>query len=99
MNKAVDAIGLATVADSLAAIEQRVEQEGRLTWAELMRWLDSDWAGAEGEQARLMMHSIPRYGSGGSRGGRLGAARGTGLCRDRQGHQDRPGPQHDPRAV
>jgi len=66
VNKAVDAIGLATVADSFAAIQQRVEQERRLTWAELLRWLDCDWAGAEGERARLMMRSIPRFGSGGS---------------------------------
>ena len=58
---------LATVADSFAAIEQRVESEGRLTWPRLAELIRTDWAGAEGEQARLMMRSIPRYGSGGSR--------------------------------
>ncbi len=67
VHRAVDAIGLATVADSFAAIEQRVEQEGRLSWGDLYRYLDSDWAGPEGEQARLMMRSIQRYGYGGSR--------------------------------
>lgn len=66
-NFGLDAAGLATVADSFAAIEQRVEAEGRLTWGDLKALLDSDWAGPEGERARLMMHSIPRYGSGGSR--------------------------------
>ena len=66
VNKAVDAVGLATVADSFAALEQRVERERRLTWAELLHWLDGDWAGPEGERARLMMRHIPRYGSGGS---------------------------------
>ncbi len=65
-NFGLDAAGLATVADSLAAIEQRVEGEGRLSWGKLKALLDSDWAGAEAERARLMMHSIPRYGSGGS---------------------------------
>ncbi len=66
-NIGVDAAGLAVVADSFAAIAQRVEQEGRLTWAELLHHLDNDWAGPEGERARLMMRRIPRYGSGGSR--------------------------------
>jgi formate C-acetyltransferase len=66
-NFGLDAAGLATVADSFAAIEQRIEEEGRLTWAALKALLDADWAGAEGERARKMMQSIPRYGSGGSR--------------------------------
>ena len=63
----LDGAALATVADSFAAIEQRVEREKRLAWAELMAHLDANWAGAEGERARLMMRSVPRYGSGGSR--------------------------------
>ncbi len=62
-----DAAALATTADSFAAIEQRVEGEGRLSWEGLQAHLDADWAGAEGERARLMMKSIARYGSGGSR--------------------------------
>ncbi|HHY97410.1 MAG TPA: formate acetyltransferase, partial [Firmicutes bacterium] len=48
-------------------IEQRVEKERLLTWQELMHYLDTDWAGPDGEQLRLMMKNIPRYGSGGSR--------------------------------
>jgi pyruvate-formate lyase len=67
VNLCVDAAALATVADSFAALEQRVEQEGRLTWAEIAHHLENNWAGPEGERARLMMKSIPRYGSGGSR--------------------------------
>jgi pyruvate-formate lyase len=66
-NLCVDAAGLATVADSFAAIEQRVFCENRLTWEALMNHLDANWAGAEGERARQMMKSIPHYGSGGSR--------------------------------
>ncbi|MBN1286338.1 MAG: formate acetyltransferase [Anaerolineae bacterium] len=65
-NLGIDAAALATVADSFAALAQRVEQEARLTWQELMHHLDTDWAGPDGERARLMMRSIPRYGSGGS---------------------------------
>jgi formate C-acetyltransferase len=65
-NLCVDAAGLATVADSFAAIRQRVEWEGKITWDELLRHLDGDWGGLEGERVRLMMRSIPRYGSGNS---------------------------------
>lgn len=65
-NLCVDGAALATVADSFAALEQRIEQEQRLTWDELLHYLDTDWAGPEGERTRLMMKSIPRYGSGGS---------------------------------
>ncbi len=66
-NLCVDGAGLATVADSFAALEQRIGREGRLSWQELIRLIDGDWPGAGGEKARLMMKNIPRYGSGGSR--------------------------------
>ncbi len=66
-NMCVDAAALATVADSFAALEQRVDQEELLSWGALLGHLDSDWAGPDGERARLMMKSISRYGSGGSR--------------------------------
>ena len=62
----VDGAALATVADSFAALEQRVEQEGLLTWHQVREYIDSNWAGPDGERARLMMKSIPRYGSGGT---------------------------------
>ena len=65
-NLCVDGAGLAMVADSFAAIEQRIERESRMTWTDLMRHLDSDWKDADGERARLMMKTVPRYGSGGS---------------------------------
>jgi pyruvate-formate lyase len=63
----VDGASLATVADSFAALEQRVEEERRLTWQEMIRYLESNWAGTEGERVRLMMRNIRRFGSGGSR--------------------------------
>ena len=65
-NICCDGVGLATVADSFAAIEQRVVEEGRLTWQELAQHLDNDFAGAENE--RLMLNTIGRFGAGGSRG-------------------------------
>jgi len=60
-----DGVGLATVADSFAAVEQRVVREKVLTWSALKQVLDSDFANAE--PTRLMLRNIARYGSGGSR--------------------------------
>lgn len=62
----VDAAALGTVADSFAALDKRVRIEGRYTWRQVLGFLDSDWAGPEGEKARLVMKNSPRYGSGGS---------------------------------
>ena len=67
VNLCVDGAGLATVADSFAALEQRVERERLCDWAAIAAHLEADWAGADGERARLAMKAIPRYGSGGSR--------------------------------
>lgn len=64
-NLTVDGLGLATVADSLAAIEQRLVQEKRFTWQELAGLLENSWEGAE--DVRLMMKGISRFGTGGSR--------------------------------
>ena len=66
-NLCVDGAGLATVADSFAAVDQRVEREKKLSWVDLDRLLTTDWSGTEGERQRLMMRGVPRYGSGGSR--------------------------------
>jgi len=66
-NFGVDGAALATVADSFAAIEQRIVDEGRMSWDNLKGFLDTDWAGQDGERARLTMRSIRRYGSGGSK--------------------------------
>jgi pyruvate-formate lyase len=65
-NFGVDCAAFATVADSFAAIEQRVVNERRITWEELFSNLDNNWSGTDGEKVRLMMKNIPRYGSGDS---------------------------------
>ena len=62
----VDGCALAVVADSMAAIEQRVEQEKRLTWAQLCDALRSDFEGVQGERIRLMLSSAARYCQGGT---------------------------------
>jgi len=63
-NLCVDGAGLATVADSFAALQRRIEREGRIGWDELARHLRGNYAGADGERVRLMLKTIDRYGSG-----------------------------------
>ena len=64
VNFACDATALATTANSLAAIEQRVVKEKRLTWEQLVTVLKNDFEGAE--DIRLMLKSVPQYGAGGT---------------------------------
>lgn len=57
----VDGAGLAIVADSFAALEQRVEKEGRLSWQQVYQAIQSDFAGTDGERIRLMLAASERY--------------------------------------
>ncbi len=69
-NMCVDGAGLANVADSLAAIECRIQQQHRITWQQLAEHLCNDYRGVEGERVRLMMRTAPHYGEGDSPGDR-----------------------------
>lgn len=60
MNLNIDGIALATVADSFAAIEQRIIKEKRISWARLFELLKTNYEGCESE--RLMMKNIKRFG-------------------------------------
>ena len=60
INLNADGIALATVADSFAAIEQRVVKEARLSWEKLAEVLDNNYE--DEENIRLMMKNIPRFG-------------------------------------
>lgn len=60
MNFCIDGIATPTVADSFAAIEQRIVNEKRLSWDELYEQLDSDF---ENESIRLMLKNIKRLGN------------------------------------
>jgi formate C-acetyltransferase len=61
LNFNIDGVALATVADSFAAIEQRITKEKRITWDELYDALDNNYGG--NENIRLMMKNIKRLGS------------------------------------
>jgi len=69
-NIGVDGCGLATVADSFAALEQRIEREGVLTWQECEKVLKSNFEGIEGEKIRHMLLKSEKFGQGNSLGDR-----------------------------
>jgi formate C-acetyltransferase len=62
----LDGVGLGTVADSLAALEQRVVIEKKAAWEEIHAAITADFAGCE--RLRLMLASAPRYCQGNSLG-------------------------------
>jgi len=67
-NMALDCAGLATVADSFAALEQRVEKEKILSWQEVEKHLSDDFSGRGGERVRRMLAASEKYGQGNSLG-------------------------------
>ena len=65
-NIAIDGAGLAVVADSFGAIEERVVKEKALSFAEVKAAVASNFAGEEGERVRKVLDSAGRYGAGGT---------------------------------
>ncbi|MFV0502408.1 MAG: pyruvate formate lyase family protein [Lachnospirales bacterium] len=61
INFNIDGIALATVADSFAAIEERVVNEGLITWEELFHCINTNYEGKE--DIRLMLKNIKRFGN------------------------------------
>ena len=59
----IDGAGLAVAADSLGALQARVEQEKLLSWEEVFEALDNDFAD---ERTRLILNTAPRYCQGGT---------------------------------
>ena len=93
-NMCVDGSGLAVVADSFAACEQRIDREKRMTYAELNRYLDANYECEDGEYVRQMMLSSPRFGGGNTLGDEWAVKvkdLWTGLVRDLVNqHKDSP---------
>ena len=59
----VDGAGLAVVADSFGALEERVEKEKIVSWDEIFQALENNF---KDERIRLIMNSTPKYCAGGS---------------------------------
>ncbi|HOP10982.1 MAG TPA: pyruvate formate lyase family protein [Oscillospiraceae bacterium] len=67
-NLCIDGAGLATVADSFAALQQRVEDEKVLTWQQVTEAMEHDFEGAPYDRIQLILKSSDRYCQGNSRG-------------------------------
>ncbi|MGN1092051.1 MAG: pyruvate formate lyase family protein [Monoglobaceae bacterium] len=59
----IDGAGLAVVADSFGALEDRIEKEHLLSWNEMFEALDNNF---KDERTRLILNSAPKYCSGNS---------------------------------
>lgn len=59
----IDGAGLAVVADSFGALEDRVEKEHLLSWDDMFEALDNNF---ENERTRLILNSAKKYCSGNS---------------------------------
>lgn len=80
-NMAIDGAGLAVVADSFGALEERVETEKSLTFEQVKAAVASNFAGDEGERIRCLLDASGRYGHGGTAADRW-AVRLTGILDD-----------------
>lgn len=69
-NMCIDGAGIATVADSFAACEQRIEREKKITWRALTRQLEMNYNDLDGEYVRQMMLHSERYCGGDTLGDR-----------------------------
>jgi formate C-acetyltransferase len=55
-------MGLATIADSLAAVKKLVFEDRRIEYDALLRALEDDFAGAEALR-QMLLHAAPKYGN------------------------------------
>ncbi len=63
-NMCVDGSGIAVVADSFAAINQRIDKEKKLSYNELTKHLENNYEDEKGEYIRQLMLHSERYGGG-----------------------------------
>ena len=69
-NMCIDGAGLATVADSFAALEKRIETEHKIDYRDIAEAIETNYEGIDGERIRLLMKNSDRYGKGNSYGDR-----------------------------
>ena len=67
-NLGIDGTGLAVFADSMAALEQRIENESKIDWETMSSTLNNNWEGKSGERIRMLMKNSERFGQGNSLG-------------------------------
>ena len=67
-NLSIDGAGLAVVADSFAALQQRIEDEKRLSWEEVYFHITGNFEDENGVVVQQILKNSDRYGNGHSRG-------------------------------
>ena len=67
-NMCVDGSGIAVVADSFAALKQRIENEGKISFEALTEHMKNNYEDKDGEYIRQLMQNSERYCGGGSLG-------------------------------
>ncbi len=89
-NMALDGAGLATVADSFAAIEQRVVREQCLAWKQLAQSIEADFENEDGQRIKLMLKHSEKFGRGDGLGDKW-ALRLTQILQDHVAGKQTPG--------
>lgn len=69
-NICVDGSGIAVAADSFAAIEQRIENEKRIKWHEMIYALETNYDCPKGKYIKALMTTAEKYGQWNSLGGK-----------------------------
>ena len=61
-NIGVEGAGIAVAADSFAALEQRIEKEGRISWDKIGDAVENNYSGEDGVYIRSLMKSSGKFG-------------------------------------
>jgi formate C-acetyltransferase len=91
----VQGVGVAIVADSLAAIDLLVFDEKRLTMEELLAALDTDFQGQE-PLRQMLLNKAPKYGNDDDRVDRFGRLAAEVYCHAVEKHRSFRGGSYSP---
>lgn len=67
-NIGVDGAGIAVAADSFAALQQRIEREGKVTWRKIFNAVKNNYSTPEGKRIRAFMLTAEKFGQENSLG-------------------------------
>jgi len=91
----VQGVGVATVGDSLAAIDRLVFDQGRVTMEELLAALDTDFEGRE-PLRQMLLNKAPKYGNDDDHGDRFARLAAEIYCRAVERHRNFRGGWYSP---
>jgi pyruvate formate-lyase/glycerol dehydratase family glycyl radical enzyme len=91
----IQGVGVATVADSLAAIDRLVFSEKRITMDELLAALDTDFEGQEALR-QMLLNKAPKYGNDDDDADRFARTAAEVYCRAVEKHRNSRGGSYSP---